>query len=88
VELIERIAAEVPTFKQPNHSGFVAAVHYCVTSLEGFDAKEFMRSILLQPRALVPCASYKQFLQMFQEVYNCCKAEMNQAHPALPARRS
>jgi hypothetical protein len=76
-ELIERIAAEVPTFKQPNHSGFVAAVHHCVTSINGFDAKEFMRSILLQPRALVPCAGLKQFLQMFQDIYNYRKAEAN-----------
>jgi hypothetical protein len=76
-ELIERIADEVPTFKQPNHTGFVAAVYHCVTTIEGFDTKEFMRKILLNPRALVPCASHKQFLQMFEEIYNYRTAEVN-----------
>ncbi|TVT39614.1 hypothetical protein FNT36_18405 [Hymenobacter setariae] len=76
-ELIERIAAEVPTFKQPNHSGFVAAVYHCVINVEGFDGKEFMRKILLNPRILVPCASHKQFLQMFEEIYNYRTAEAN-----------
>jgi len=69
-EFIERIAAEVKSFKQPTHTGFVAAVHHCVTSVEGFDTKEFMHKIQLNPRMLVPCASLKQFLQMFEEVYN------------------
>jgi hypothetical protein len=76
-ELIERIAEQVPTFKQPNHSGFVAALHHCVTSIAGFDPKEFMRKILGNPRALVPCASHKQFLQMFEEIYNYRTAEAN-----------
>lgn len=69
-ELVERIAAEVPTFKQPNHSGFVAALYHCVTTVEGFNAKEFMHKLLANPRALVPCASLKQWLAMFQEIYN------------------
>jgi len=75
--LVERIAAEVPTFKQPNHTGFVAAVYHCVANVEGFDTKEFMRKILANPRALVPCASHKQFLAMFEEIYNYRTSEVN-----------
>lgn len=76
-QLIERLAVEVPTFKQPNHTGFVAALFYCVVNVEGFDAKEFMRKILLNPRSLVPCASHKQFLAMFEEIYNYRTVEVN-----------
>jgi hypothetical protein len=67
--LVERVAAETP-FKQAMHSGFVAAVYHCIASVEGFDSKEFMHKILKQPRSLVPCASHKQYLAMFEEIYN------------------
>jgi hypothetical protein len=69
-EFIERIAIDVRSFKQPNHTGFVAAVYHCVVNVAGFDTKEFLRKILLNPRMLVPCASLKQFLEMFAEIYN------------------
>jgi hypothetical protein len=36
-----------------------------------------MRTILLRPRDLVPCAGQKQWLTMFQELYNYRKAELN-----------
>jgi hypothetical protein len=67
--LIERIAAET-SFKQAAHTGFVAAVYHCVANIDGFDAKEFMHKILKQPRTLVPCASHKQYLEMFDQIYN------------------
>ncbi len=67
--LIERIAAET-SFKQAAHTGFVAAVYHCVANVEGFDPKEFMHKILGNPRALVTCASHKQYLELFQEIYN------------------
>lgn len=73
--LIEQVTEQVPTFKQPSHSGFVAAVFYCIGNIEGFDPKEFMRTILLQPRALVPCASHKQFMETFDFIYNYRKTE-------------
>jgi hypothetical protein len=67
--LIERIAAET-SFKQAAHTGFVAAVYHCVANVEGFDSKEFLHKILKQPRTLVPCASHKQYLEMFDQIYN------------------
>jgi hypothetical protein len=67
--LVERVAAETP-FKQAMHTGFVAAVYHCVANVEGFDPKVFMEKILKQPRTLVPCASHKQYLAMFDEIYN------------------
>jgi hypothetical protein len=76
-ELIERLDNEVATFKQAGHTQFVSAIFYCMTGLEGFDPQEFMRTVLLQPRSLVPCTSHKQFLQMFQDIYNYRKAEAN-----------
>ncbi|MGI4871370.1 MAG: CHC2 zinc finger domain-containing protein [Janthinobacterium lividum] len=68
--LIERVASEVPSFKQAAHTGFVAMVYHCVARVEGFDPKEFMRKILANPRALVPCSGHKQWLTMFGEIYN------------------
>lgn len=68
--LIERVANEVPSFKQAAHTGFVAMVYHCVARVEGFDPKEFMRKILANPRALVPCSGHKQWLTMFGEIYN------------------
>jgi hypothetical protein len=67
--LVERVAAETP-FKQAMHTGFVAAVYHCIANVEGFDAKVFLDKILKQPRSLVPCASHKQYLAMFEELYN------------------
>lgn len=67
--LVERVAAETP-FKQAMHTGFVAAVYHCIANVEGFDAKVFMEKISKQPRTLVPCASHKQYLAMFEEIYN------------------
>ena len=68
-ELVERIAKETP-FKHSAHTGFVAALYYCVANVEGFDPKELMRKILGNPRALVPCASHKQWLEMLSDIYN------------------
>lgn len=67
--LVERVAAETP-FKQAMHTGFVAAVYHCIAYVEGFDSKVFLDKILKQPRTLVPCASHKQYLAMFEEIYN------------------
>jgi hypothetical protein len=67
--LVERVAAETP-FKQAMHTGFVAAVYHCIANVEGFDAKVFIEKIRKQPRTLVPCASHKQYLAMFEEIYN------------------
>lgn len=75
-ELVERIAGETP-FRSAMHTGFVAAVYHCVANVEGFDPKEFMRKILQQPRALVACASHKQYLAMFSDIYNYRTAEAN-----------
>lgn len=68
-ELVERIASEAQ-FKAAMHTGFVAAVYHCLTNVEGFDPKLFMERILKQPRSLVTCASHKQYLTLFQEIYN------------------
>lgn len=73
-ELVESVASQVPSFKQPTNTKFVAALHHCVTETEGFDPKEFVRTILLQPRTLVPCSSQKQFLEMFEQIYNYRKS--------------
>jgi hypothetical protein len=67
--LVERVAAETP-FKQAMHTGFVAAVYHCIANVEGFDTKVFLDKILKQPRSLVPCASHKQYLALFDEIYN------------------
>jgi hypothetical protein len=67
--LVERVAAETP-FKQAMHTGFVAAVYHCVANVEDFNSKVFLEKILKQPRTLVPCASHKQYLAMFDEIYN------------------
>jgi len=75
--LVERIADEVPTFKQAFHTGFVGALYHCATRVEGFDAKELMRTILAQPLSLLPCASHKQWLQMLGSIYNYRKNEGN-----------
>lgn len=75
--LVERITAEVRTFKQSAHTGFVAALHHCVTSVDGFDAKELMRTILNQPLSLVPCAGHKQWLEMLGKLYNYRKNAEN-----------
>lgn len=73
--LVERVIAEVPSYKNPTHSGFVAALFHCVVNVRGFDPKEFMRTVLLQPRALVPGASHKQFMETFDAIYNFRKTE-------------
>lgn len=75
--LVEQIADEVPSFKQAFHTGFVGALYHCATKVEGFDAKEMIRTILAQPLSLVPCASHKQWLQMLGTIYNWRKAEAN-----------
>jgi hypothetical protein len=67
--LVERIATEA-RFKAAMHTGFVAAVYHCVANIEGFDANTFMERIMKQPRSLQTCASHKQYLTMFQEIYN------------------
>lgn len=67
----------MPTFKQPTHTGFVTVLYQCVSSVEGFDPKEMMRTILANPRALVPCASHRQWLQMLSDIYNYRKNEGN-----------
>lgn len=67
--LIERIAAETP-FKQAADTRFVAAVYHCAANVAGFKPEHFMGRILRQPRALVPCATHKQYLELFQEIYN------------------
>jgi len=76
-ELVERIADEVPSFRQSAHTGFVGALYHCVTKVEGFDAKEMMRTILAQPLSLLPCASHKQWLEMLGRLYNYRKDERN-----------
>ena len=65
----------MPTFKQPAHTGFVTVLYQCVSNIEGFEASEMMRTILLNTRALVPCASHKQWLEMLEEIYNYRKHE-------------
>lgn len=77
-EMVEAIAAEVKTFKQPTHTGFVSALFYCVTSVGGFDSKEMLRTIRRQPLSLVPCASHKQWLLMLGTIYNWSKRTANQ----------
>ncbi len=75
-DLVERVATETP-FKFSAHTGFVGALYHCVTRVEGFDAKELMRTILAQPLSLVPCASHKQWLQMLGAIYNYRKVDAN-----------
>lgn len=41
-----------------------------VNEAEGYDHNEMMRKIDIQPRAFVQCANLKQYLQMFEEIYN------------------
>lgn len=76
-ELVERIADEVPTFKQSFHTGFVGALYHCATKITGFDARELLRTILAQPLSMVPCASHKQWLEMLGRLYNYRKDEKN-----------
>ena len=67
--LVERIGAEVKTFKHAAHTGFVSALYHCVTRIPGFDSKEMLRTIHNQPLSLVPCASHKQWLEMLGRIY-------------------
>lgn len=67
--LIERIGKEAQ-FKHANDTRFVAAVYYCADKVEGFDGKKFMEKILGNPRALMPCATHKQYMELFSEIYN------------------
>ncbi len=68
-QLIERIASETP-FKQAADTRFVAAVYHCAANVDGFKSEQFMHKVLKQPRSLVPCATHKQYLELFQEIYN------------------
>jgi len=67
--LIERIAQEAE-YKHAHDTRFVAAVYCCVDRVEGFATARFMSKILLNPRALKPCVTHKQYLELFQEIYN------------------
>ena len=67
--LIERISKEAE-YKHAHDTRFVAAVYHCVDKVEGFGAERFLTKILLNPRALKPCVTHKQYLEMFQEIYN------------------
>jgi hypothetical protein len=69
-EFIQRIALEVPTFKQAKNSRFVAAVLYCIKSQEGFSTERFLKKILRAPLELVPCGNRKQYLTLFTTIYN------------------
>jgi hypothetical protein len=50
-------------------------MYHCVAHVEGFEAKEMLRTIQLQPLALVPCTGHKQWLQMLSNIYNYRKHE-------------
>lgn len=75
-QLIERIADEVG-FKNPHHTRFVAALHRCFVHVAGFEADHFMRKLNMQPRALRQQATDRQYLEMFQELYNYKTAQEN-----------
>ncbi|MGI4735038.1 MAG: CHC2 zinc finger domain-containing protein [Janthinobacterium lividum] len=79
-EFIERISVDVPSFKQPNHSGFVAYIFHCVCEVERFSTKTCLERILKNPLMLVPCASHKQFVQMFDALYNYRVNAENRVH--------
>lgn len=67
--LIERIAQEAD-YKHAHDTRFVAAVYHCVDRVEEFSTIRFMSKILLNPRALKPCVTHKQYLELLQEIYN------------------
>ena len=69
-EFIQRIAADVPTFKQSKSSRFISSVLYCIKSVEGFSSERFLKKILLAPMKLVPCGNRKQYLLLFSDIYN------------------
>lgn len=67
--LVERIADEVG-FKKVHHTRFVAALYRCVASVAGFNPNHFLRKLNRQSRALKQQATDRQYLEMFQELYN------------------
>ncbi|MDO7877348.1 ParB N-terminal domain-containing protein [Hymenobacter sp. ASUV-10] len=74
--LIERIKEE-GDFKHAFDTRFVAAVYYCAACVAGFEPSVFLHKILLNPRALKPCATHKLYLELFSEIYNYRTAEAN-----------
>jgi hypothetical protein len=69
-EFIQRIGAEVPSFKQSKNSRFIGAVLHCIKSVDGFSTEKFLKKILLAPLKLVPCGTRKQYLGLFSDIYN------------------
>jgi hypothetical protein len=69
-DFIQRIATEVPSFKQSRNSRFISSVLYCIRYVEGFSSERFLKKILQAPPKLVPCASRKQYMTLFSEIYN------------------
>jgi hypothetical protein len=74
--LIERIKTEA-AFKYATDSRFVAAIFYCVTELEGFESKVFMRKLLNNPTVLMRCATHEQYMKMLSGIYNYKTAKPN-----------
>ncbi|MBF9222526.1 hypothetical protein [Hymenobacter ruricola] len=67
--LAELIKAEA-NFKYAFDTRFVASMYYCITAVKGFDPKVFMRKLLHNPKALVRCATHKQYMEMLSGIYN------------------
>ncbi len=67
--LVELIKAEIG-FKYAFDTRFVAALYYCHTEVKGFDSKVFVRKLLHNPKALVRCATHKQYMEMLSGIYN------------------
>jgi hypothetical protein len=69
-EFIQRIVLEVPSFKQSKNSRFISAVLFCIRYVPGFSSERFLKKILQAPTKLVPCASRKQYMILFSDIYN------------------
>ncbi len=73
---VERLADEAK-FKYAFDTRFVVAVYYCMVRIEGFDSAVFLRKVLLQPTELVRCATHRQYLDLFERLYNYKTSQEN-----------
>ncbi len=74
--LLARIEEEFK-FTYAYDQRFVQAIGYCFMNVEGFDENIFMRKVGLQPTALVRCVALKQYLELFERLYNWKTANEN-----------
>lgn len=74
IAFAEKVAEQLKDYRNKGYtfiytSKFVDAL-ISINNVEGYDHEKMMRKIDMQPRALVPCANMRQYLEMFEEIYN------------------